>query len=99
MRAAIRIEHSAKYAGVVGRHRPETQSAPSGVDSYYGRYTPSALSALFRYVNLTLLAWVRRKFKRYKGHKVRAAGLVEKLARTRPDVFVHWRLGMTGAFA
>ena len=48
---------------------------------------------------LTLLAWVRRKFKRYKGHKVRAAGFVEKLARTRPDLFVHWRLGMTGGFA
>ena len=67
--------------------------------AYYGRYTPSALSALFRYVNLTLLAWVRRKFKRYKGHKVRAAGFVEKLARTRPDLFVHWRRGMTGEFA
>ena len=26
--------------------------------AYCGRYTPSALSALFRYVNLTLLAWV-----------------------------------------
>src|SRR5271166_1403437 len=26
------LEHSAKYAGVVGRHRPEAQSAPSGVD-------------------------------------------------------------------
>ena len=67
--------------------------------AYYGRCTPSALSALFRYVNLTLLVWVRRKFKRYKGHKVRAAGFVEKLARTRPDLFVHRRLGMTGAFA
>jgi hypothetical protein len=38
-------------------------------------------------------------FERYKGHKVRAAGLVEKLARTRPDLFMRWRLGMTGAFA
>jgi hypothetical protein len=34
-----------------------------------------------------------------QGHKVRAAGLVEKLARTRPGLFVHWRLGMTGEFA
>jgi len=32
---------------------------------------------------MTLLAWVQRKFKRYKGHKVRAAYLLEKLARTR----------------
>jgi hypothetical protein len=30
---------------------------------------------------------------------LRAAGFVEKLARTRPDLFVHWRLGMTGGFA
>ncbi len=67
--------------------------------AYYGRYTPSALYTLFRYVNLTLLAWVRRKFKRYKGHKVRAGSFLEKLARAHPDLFVHWRLGMTGGFA
>lgn len=67
--------------------------------AYYGRYTPSALYTLFRYVNLTLLAWVRRKFKRYKGYKVRAAGFLEKLARAHPELFVHWRLGMTGGFA
>ena len=51
------------------------------------------------YTHLTLLAWMQRKSKRYKGHKVRAAGLVEKLERTRPDLFVHWRLGTTGEFA
>ena len=67
--------------------------------AYYGRYSPSALYPLFRYVNLTLLAWVQRKFKRYKGHKVRAAHLLEKLARTRPELFVHWRLNMRGGFA
>jgi hypothetical protein len=65
----------------------------------YGRYSPSALYPLFRYVNMTLLAWVQRKFKRYKGYKVRAAYLLEKLARTRPEPFVHWRLNMRGGFA
>jgi group II intron reverse transcriptase/maturase len=67
--------------------------------AYYGRYSPSALYPLFRYVNMTLLAWARRKFKRYKGHKVQAAYLLEKLARTRPELFVHWRLNMRGGFA
>jgi len=67
--------------------------------AYYGRYSPSALYPLYRYVNLTLLAWVRRKFKRYKAHKVRAACFLARLARTRPDFFVHWRLGMIGGFA
>ncbi|MGH9606367.1 MAG: group II intron reverse transcriptase/maturase [Terracidiphilus sp.] len=66
---------------------------------YYGRYTPSALYPLFRYVNMTLLGWARRKFKRFKAHKVRAARLLEKLARTRPDIFVHWQLGMRGGSA
>ena len=41
--------------------------------AYYGRYAPSALAPLLRYVNQTLLAWVMRKFKRFKDHKVRAS--------------------------
>jgi hypothetical protein len=66
---------------------------------YYGRYTPSAMYPLFRYVNMTLLDWARRKFKRFKGHKVRTALALERLARTHPELFVHWRLGMRGGFA
>jgi RNA-directed DNA polymerase len=66
---------------------------------YYGRYTPSALYPLFRYVNVTLLAWAQRKFKRFKAHKVRAASFLVKLAQTRAELFVHWQHGMTGGFA
>ena len=66
---------------------------------YYGRYAPSALYPLFRYVNLTLLAWAQRKFKRFRARKVRTARFLEGLARERADSFVHWRIGMIGAFA
>lgn len=66
--------------------------------AYYGRYAPSALAPLLRYVNQTLLAWVMRKFKRFKAHKVRAGRFLERLAADRPDLFVHWQLGMTGVF-
>jgi hypothetical protein len=66
---------------------------------YYGRYTPSALYPLFRYVNATLLAWAQRKFKRFKAHKVRAAYFLMKLAQTRAGLFVHWQYGMRGGFA
>ena len=38
---------------------------------YYGRYAPSALYPLLRYVNQMLLAWAMRKFKRFKAHKIR----------------------------
>lgn len=66
---------------------------------YYGRYAPSALYPLFRYVNQTLLAWAQRKFKRLKAHKIRASRFLQKLARESASLFVHWRLGMTGTFA
>jgi group II intron reverse transcriptase/maturase len=66
---------------------------------YYGRYAPSALYPLLRYVNQTLRKWALRKFKRFKGRKLRASQLLQRLSVTRADLFVHWRLGMTGTFA
>jgi uncharacterized protein YukE len=69
-----------------------------GWTEYYGRYAPSALYPLLRYVNQTLVAWVMRKFKRWKGRKTRASQFLQRLARERADLFVHWQLGMTGTF-
>ena len=67
--------------------------------NYYGRYAPSALAPLLRYVNQTLLAWVMRKFKRFNGHKTRASRFLQRLSGQSPGFFVHWRLGQTGMFA
>jgi RNA-directed DNA polymerase len=67
--------------------------------AYYGRYAPSALAPLLRYVNQTLLAWAMRKFKRFADHKIRASRFLQRLAAERPALFVHWQLGMTGTFA
>lgn len=66
---------------------------------YYGRYAPSALYPLFRYVNQRLLAWVMRKYKRFAAHKVRASRFLIRLTSERTDLFEHWRIGMTGTFA
>ena len=66
---------------------------------YYGRYAPSALSPMLRYVNQTLVRWAMRKFKRFKAHKIRASRFLQKLVRERMSLFVHWRIGMTGTFA
>jgi RNA-directed DNA polymerase len=66
---------------------------------YYGRYAPSALYPVLRYVNQRLVAWVMRKFKRFKSHKVRASQFLQRLAKERPALFVHWNLDMTGTFA
>jgi group II intron reverse transcriptase/maturase len=66
---------------------------------YYGRYAPSALYPLLRYVNQTLVAWAMRKFKRFKDHKTLASRFFERLAKERSDLFVHWQKGMVGVFA
>jgi hypothetical protein len=67
--------------------------------NYYGAYTPSALQPIWHYVNATLVAWVMRKYKRYRGAKIRAGRLIESIAVKRRRLFVHWELGVTGMFA
>jgi len=67
--------------------------------AYYGRYAPSALYPLLRYVNQTLVAWAIRKFKRFKRHKIQASQFLQRLAMECVDLFVHWQVGMIGVFA
>ncbi len=67
--------------------------------AYYGRYAPSALYPMLRYVNHTLRAWAMRKFKRFRRHTVRAGRFLESLSRENGGLFEHWQLGMTGVFA
>ena len=66
---------------------------------YYGRYAPSALYPVLRYVNQTLVAWAMRKFKRFKDHMIRASQFLQRLATEHRALFVHWALGMTAVFA
>jgi uncharacterized protein YukE len=65
---------------------------------YYGRYASSALYPLLRHINQMLVAWVMRKFKRFKGHTVRASQFLQRLAKEQRALFVHWDIGMTGVF-
>lgn len=67
--------------------------------NYYGSYCRSAMYPLWRHFNMTLASWVRMKYKTFWKKKTKAAIFVEKIARQRPELFVHWRSGMRGAFA
>ena len=67
--------------------------------AYYGRFTPSALEPLFRYVNLTLKSWVQRKYKRFRTHKRQTSQYLNELVQRKPGLFIHWRSGRTNAFA
>jgi RNA-directed DNA polymerase len=66
---------------------------------YYGRYAPTALGPMLRYVNLTLMAWAMRKYKRLRTRRTRTARFLQRLVRVHASLFVHWQLGMSGSFA
>ncbi len=66
---------------------------------YYGKFSRSAMYPVFRHFNKTLVAWAMKKYRRLKGHKIRASMFLEQLAETQPYLFVHWQRGMVGAFA
>jgi RNA-directed DNA polymerase len=67
--------------------------------AYYGRFYRSAMYPVFRHFNKTLVSWAMKKYKRLKGHKIRASRFLEHLSETRSYLFVHWRQGMVGSFA
>lgn len=66
--------------------------------NYYGRYCPSALYPFLRSFNRALVSWAMRKYRRFHRKRTRAGQFMEGLAASRPDLFVHWRRGMTGVF-
>jgi RNA-directed DNA polymerase len=65
---------------------------------YYGRFIPSALQPVLRYVNQALVAWAMRKFKRFKRRKTRASLFFQRLVKECPSLFAHWKAGMIGSF-
>lgn len=67
--------------------------------NYYGQYNKSALCPVLRHFNLSLIRWIMRKFKRFKGHKTEAAMFLEGLMQKQPTLFAHWKNGFTGGFA
>ena len=88
----LRRRTQVSLADIAQRLNPLLQ----GWIQYYGRYTPSALVPLHRYVNETLAAWARRKFKRFRADRVRALHFLQKLARSDKHLFVHWQIGVRG---
>ena len=91
----IRRQTQLSLDEIAGRLNPLLR----GWIQYYGRFAPSALHPLLRYVNQTLLAWVMRKFKRFSTGKIRAGHFLQRLARDNANLFIHCRLGLTGTFA
>lgn len=57
---------------------------------YYGLFHPSALQQALRTLDLHLVRWAQRKYKRLRGHVTRAWHWLEQLHKRAPALFPHW---------
>lgn len=62
--------------------------------NYYGKFYKSAMYPLFQHLNRKLVTWARRKFKRFKNHGHRATQWLGRIAKQKPKLFAHWKLGI-----
>lgn len=65
--------------------------------NYYGHFYKSQLYPVFRHMNLALVQWARRKYKKLERHKTRAIRWLGRLAKNLPKLFAHWQLGILPA--
>jgi group II intron reverse transcriptase/maturase len=59
---------------------------------YYGCFYPSALHRALRTMDRFLVRWARRKYKRFRGHAMRAWDWLNRLRARQPTLFAHWGL-------
>ena len=57
---------------------------------YYCRFRASEFQSVAFYIAQLIVRWAMRKFKRLRGHKVRAYAWLGGIKRRRPTLFAHW---------
>ena len=68
-----------------------------GWANYFGCFRPSEMKNELGKVNLALVCWAIRKYKGLKRHKAKTLDWLGKCAKTRPDLFYHWQMGLRPA--
>jgi RNA-directed DNA polymerase len=62
--------------------------------NYYGKFYKSGLYKLLLRLNLRLIVWVTRKFKRFRGKIKRAVSWLGGVYKSTPNLFAHWKFGI-----
>lgn len=68
-----------------------------GWANYFGCFRPSEMKNELGQVNLALVCWAIRKYKGLKRHKAKTLDWLGRCAKTRPDLFYHWQMGLRPA--
>jgi hypothetical protein len=61
--------------------------------NYYGKFRLSAMNPVFQLLKRRLVAWARKRYKRYRKNLNRAYEWLERVKVQFPGLFYHWRLG------
>ena len=61
--------------------------------NYYGKFRKSALNPILRQIQYALVRWAMRKYKRLRGHWLRATHWLGRIARREPRLLVSWAFG------
>ena len=59
--------------------------------NYYGHFYKSALRPTLRRIDVHLITWARRKFKRLRQRPKGARAWLARVIRTSPGLFAHWK--------
>jgi len=62
-----------------------------GWANYYGKYYKSEFYSVLRYLDLKLIRWAKKKYKRLKGSTIKSCELLRKIAKCNPNLFPHWQ--------
>ncbi len=83
MRTSLSLKDIARFVNPIVR----------GWINYYGAYNRSALYPILRHIDLHLVKWVKRKYKKKGRYFKRAKAWLGKVAKYHRELFVHWQFG------
>ena len=61
---------------------------------YYGKHYKDQLYPVFSRLNLTLVRWAMRKYKRLASHLPRAWQWLGRIVQQNPNLFAHWQMSI-----
>ncbi len=81
----------------ITRIADEFNSKIQGWINYYGQFRKYSLMKIFRIFHHRLMSWAVNRYKRFKGSMRKAGRWIYEMARSQPNLFVHWQHGFQGA--
>jgi group II intron reverse transcriptase/maturase len=60
--------------------------------NYFGKYYPSKMVQLWKYLNQALALWARSKYKNLRTSRMKAMYLIKRIQVERENLFFHWKL-------